>query len=44
MEPRMSLGGNAVFTFTAHLLVYLVKAPKLVGDYPFTRHSNKLRI
>lgn len=40
----MSLGGNAVFTFTAHPFVYFVKAPKLVGDYPFRRLSNKLRI
>lgn len=38
----MSLGGNAVFTFTAHPFVYFVKAPKLVGDYPFRRLSNKL--
>lgn len=38
----MSLGGNAVFTFTAYPFVYLVKAPKLVGDQPFTRYSNKL--
>lgn len=38
----MTLGGKAAFTFTAHPFVDLVKAPKLVGDQPFTRYSNKL--